>query len=224
MGNEKAILDNDKVRWTLTIFLGMLVLFWRVLLPTNFEITTGMVILVAVLDLGLTGAIVYINRKELKELLIKKFTIKDFGNILLWYCIMMITTAIANVLGVSAYVGITGIEAISPAPAEWVAQQFQMIFPLGIFISTVIAAPIWEEITFRMAGRNLIKNSILFVLITSLLFSFIHTVNFSIIDNLPYFIFGVAMCLIYLKTNDLRLLIGVHAMSNLVGFILFYLV
>jgi len=57
----------------------------------------------------------------------------------------------------------------------------------------VVAAPVFEEISFRMAGRNLIKNGFLYVMITSLLFGFIHTGAFMTFSIISYFFVG---CLI----------------------------
>jgi membrane protease YdiL (CAAX protease family) len=222
--NDNSTINNrDKMRWGLTFALGMLVLFWRIVLPSNVEITTGIVILVAALDSILTGALISINRKELKEIFAKKNSKGKLGKNILWCVLFYMGANIFTVVTRLVYSAVTGIEVIAVAPAAWVADEFQLIFPLGIFISTVIAAPVWEEIAFRMAGKGLLKNPVLFVLASSLPFAFIHTVNFSIIDNSMYYIMGISFCLMYLKTKDLKLVMIVHAVINLIGFVAFYL-
>ena len=199
---------KDKIRWGLTLALGMLVVLWRVFLPTNVEITTGLVILVAVLDMVLTASLVFINRQELKEAFQKKFGIKGFLKFVLC-CVLYLVYV--NIQGIVIH--FAEIE-LAPSPASWVAEEFHRIFPLGLFISTAIAAPIWEEIAFRMAGQNLIKNKILFVLITTLLFVFIHT-GFALSTGLFYALSGIGFAVIYLATKDIRIVIGVHFMWNL---------
>jgi len=71
---------NDKARWVLTLALGMFVILWRLVLPISVsEITTATVLITASFDLALTAALIFINRNQLKEAFIKKFTLKDFG-------------------------------------------------------------------------------------------------------------------------------------------------
>ena len=213
---------KDMIRWGISLAIGMLVVLWRVILPTNIEITTGIVILVAALDLILTGTLIFINRKELIEIFATKNDNKDLSKNIIWCSAFYIGATVLTVVTRLTYSAITGVAEIADAPAAWVADEFQLIFPLGIFISTVIAAPIWEEIAFRMSGKHLFKNPVLFVLASSLLFAFIHTANFSIIDNSMYFFMGVSFCLMYLKTKNLKMVMIVHALINLIGFLGFY--
>ncbi|MDR2569693.1 MAG: CPBP family intramembrane metalloprotease [Oscillospiraceae bacterium] len=211
---------SDTARWVLTIILGMLVIFWRIILPTKTEITVFTVILVMILDLGLTAAVVFLNRKDLKEAWIKKFALKDILVTLLLFVIFVV----ANVLfGLTSLVTISGVPlhetmTNNPDSAVWVMREFFKVFPMGIIISTVIAAPIWEEIVFRMVGKNLLKNPILFLIIASCcLYSFIHTVNFSILDNMTYLFFGLLFGVMYLVTKDIRKVTIVHALWNIVA-------
>jgi len=209
---------NDKMRYGLTLFLGMLVLFWRVVLPTNVEVTIGIGILILALDLILAAAVIFLNKKELKEAFAKKFTGKDFLKIIVAFIVMYVVGLIVALILIAL-----GMEP-GTAPAELVRKEFSRVFPLGAIISVVILAPIWEETAFRMAGKNLIKNGVLFVVITSLLFAFIHTVNFSIVDNLDYFISGVLFSVLYLITKDIRIPIGAHFLFNLVSAVVGFLV
>ena len=49
---------SGNLRAGLSLALGMLVVLWRVFLPTNVTITVGIVILVAALDLALLAALI----------------------------------------------------------------------------------------------------------------------------------------------------------------------
>jgi membrane protease YdiL (CAAX protease family) len=200
---------NDKTRALLSLILGTLVVLWRVVLPTNVEITFGIVALVMALDLLLTAALVFINRYELKEAFSKRFTIKTLGVIILWL-VLFVAFSILGEIAISAL-----LTPFMP-PAAWVSGQFSGIFPLSMIICGVIAAPIWEEIAFRMAGRSLIKNKILFVLITTILFVFIHT-GFAMGTGAPYAISGVAFAIMYLVTKDIRIVMAVHFLGNAIG-------
>jgi membrane protease YdiL (CAAX protease family) len=222
---------RDMIRWGITLALGMLVVLWRVVLPRNVEITVGTVILVAVLDLVLTAAIVLINKTEVKEAFFRKFTKKDFLTILVGFVLMLFASPLLlmflNLIIVSLYGVFPAMESliIQPgysviylqSPADWTATQFFAVFPAGVFVSGVIAAPVWEEIVFRMAGRKLIKNTLLYLLVTPLLFGFIHTASFLTPSIINYVISGLVFALIYLKTKDLRVVIAIHFVGNLIG-------
>ena len=224
----QKITENDKARLGLTLALGMLVTLWRVLLPTNVEITTSIVILVAVLDIVLTAAVISLNKKELKEIFARKFGIKGFLKVILCFVLLFFFLELAMrliqvvlLLGYRMPITISAILnqyiTFDPSPANWVATEFHRVFPLGPFVSLAIAAPVWEEIVFRMAGRNLIKNTFLYLLITTLLFGFIHTGSFLTFSIISYLVLGLGYALIYLKTKDVRIVIAVHFLANFIG-------
>ncbi|MCL1882949.1 MAG: CPBP family intramembrane metalloprotease [Defluviitaleaceae bacterium] len=229
--NDAKVVQANKIRWGLSLALGMLVVLWRVVLPRNVEITVATVILVAVLDLILTAVLIFINKDELKDVLLRKFTKKDFLRTIISFIILILASpvllAVANQIIVALYnsfpamgglIILPGYSVLMlQSPADWTATQFFMIFPMGMFVSGVIAAPIWEEIVFRMAGRNLIKNAFLYLIITSLLFGFIHTASFLTPSIIRYVLNGMVFGLIYVKTKDLRILIAIHFIGNLIG-------
>jgi membrane protease YdiL (CAAX protease family) len=215
MGELKNTQNNNK-RYGLTLGLGMLVLFWRVVLPTRVELTVGVGILMLVLDLVLVTFVIILNKNELKEAFSKKFSGKVFLKVILTFVILYVVAVAVAMLFLSS-----GIEPADPA--RLVGNELRGIFPLGAIISMVIVAPIMEETVFRMAGRHLLKNGFLFVIISSLLFAFIHTVNFSLTDNLDYFISGVIFSMTYLITKDIRITIGAHFLMNFVGVVMGFL-
>ena len=208
---------GDKLRWGQTLALGMLVSLWRILLPTNTDITIAVVALVALLDLALTAAVVFLNRKELKDAWARRFAGKDVVRTVVLFAICVSAHRIFSLIYQVPINGVPIIETLAntPPPADWVAMEFQRVFPLGIFISAVILAPIWEETVFRLAGKNLIKNPILFVVITTCMFAFIHTVNFSIVSSMNYLFFGLVFSVSYLVLKDIRILMITHFLWNL---------
>ncbi|RFT63568.1 CPBP family intramembrane metalloprotease [Bacillus clarus] len=82
------------------------------------------------------------------------------------------------------------------------------------FISACIFAPIVEEVIFRgfflqrMAFKWGIKRA---VIVSSLIFGFGH------FDVIGAFMFGVIMCLIYIKTKNIWMNIAVHAVNNFIA-------
>ncbi|MCL2051360.1 MAG: CPBP family glutamic-type intramembrane protease [Lachnospiraceae bacterium] len=214
--NEKmGFMANDKIRWGLTLFLGMLVVLWRVVLPTNTDITVGIVILAVTLDLILTASVIYLNKKELKAAFAKRFTLKDVGKTaLLIVADFIIITVLVIFVSID---GVSLADMMANAPAALVAVSFREVFMPGAFISMVIFAPLWEEIVFRFAGKKLLENGLLFVVATSCLFAFIHTANFSLADNLYYLAAGAIYATAYLLLKDIRILIAAHFIWNLLS-------
>ncbi|PFS98323.1 CPBP family intramembrane glutamic endopeptidase [Bacillus cereus] len=82
------------------------------------------------------------------------------------------------------------------------------------FISACVLAPIMEEVIFRgfflqrMAYKWGIKKA---VIISSIIFGLGH------FDVIGAFMFGVVMCLLYIKTQNIWTNIAVHALNNLIA-------
>ena len=208
---------KDKVRCILILALGMLVLFWRVVIPSITGVTIGIGTLIMMLDLILTITVVVLSKKEWKEALARKYTWKTAAKTLLAAVILFIVQVIV-VQGIILPI----FELEFSAGADAVAAEYLVIFPVGAVFSMVIAAPLWEETVFRMAGRNLIGNRLLFVVVTSLLFAFIHTVNLSVADNLLYFAGGLVLSITYLLSEDILISMGAHFLVNLLSIVLHF--
>ncbi|RZP16942.1 MAG: CPBP family intramembrane metalloprotease [Chloroflexi bacterium] len=94
---------------------------------------------------------------------------------------------------------------------------------LAIFIMACIVAPICEEIIFRGYFFRVLKErfNLLFAIITnSIFFGLIHFEPSAIV---PATILGVSLTLIRLKAKSLLLPITIHALHNLLAFIVTYL-
>lgn len=228
MNTSESQSKSDMIKAGISLMLGMLVVFWRVVLPINVEITQSIVLLTAVLDVCLTAALIIINRKKLKDVIVRKFGTRDLIKIFFGYVLIYIVVGVflfprllQPIIFLMNDMPITLDSILNPvytvtSSAAWVAYEYFNIFPIGVFISAAIAAPVWEEISFRMAGRNLIKNSVLYVLISSALFGFIHTASFLDISILWYFVVGIGFSIVYLKTKDLRIVVGIHFINNFI--------
>lgn len=94
--------------------------------------------------------------------------------------------------------------------------------------AAIIYAPIVEEIIFRGVLRRIIKNNILFIIASALVFGLLHTIGETSLLNifimgLPYISLGAYLAYIYTKTNNIWSNITSHAIFNTVSsvFILF---
>lgn len=93
-------------------------------------------------------------------------------------------------------------------------------YPLIMIFSTIIYAPIIEEIIFRKSIKNIFKNKYLFIIISGLIFGILHIANFKdlneILYSIPYIIMGLDFAYIYYKTNNIFTTITFHFFHNLI--------
>ncbi|MCR5027475.1 MAG: CPBP family intramembrane metalloprotease [Methanobrevibacter sp.] len=93
---------------------------------------------------------------------------------------------------------------------------------VGSIFSTIIISPISEELLFRGVFLNRLKLVVptsFAIAITSILFGSIHSYG-SIISA---FVFGVCMCIVYLKTENIMVCIFAHFLNNLLAELLYHI-
>ena len=91
---------------------------------------------------------------------------------------------------------------------------YSSFFELDL-ISSILIAPVFEEIIFRgffLKQLSLKYSKVTAIIISSLYFGIFH---FKIYQGISAFIFGIVIAWIYLKSNSLLLCIFVHSISNL---------
>lgn len=105
---------------------------------------------------------------------------------------------------------------------------------LPFIVNSVIIAPIFEEIVFRKVVLNRILKTKVgklgAIVITSILFTVTHIIYmypiFKGYSLLGVFIFSLLVSDLFIRTNNLKLVILIHGATNLIGFftpkILFY--
>lgn len=150
-------------------------------------------------------------KKELKEhLILFKNNFKEYMKFIIpRYLIGIILFAIINLISILITNKATSInqQTIESLP-NW------YILPLA-----VIWAPIVEELVFRVSIRKIINNQKLFIIVSSLIFGFMHAVNEAtmfnmIITTLPYATLGAVLAYIYTKTNNIISNMSVHFIQN----------
>ncbi len=108
-------------------------------------------------------------------------------------------------------------------------QNLLSISPLYILFSSCIYAPFVEELIYRKSIRDFISNNTLYILVSGLLFGFVHTLSglyngevintMEIIYIVPYAIMGCVFAYMYTKTDNIFTTMGVHLIHNLLSFL-----
>ncbi|MDD3048583.1 MAG: CPBP family glutamic-type intramembrane protease [Bacilli bacterium] len=93
-------------------------------------------------------------------------------------------------------------------------------FPIYVIFQTIIYCQFVEEMIFRKCLNNIIKNKYIYILISSIIFSYLHLIgNYSnvleyLILFLPYFYLGCVLAYIYQKTNNVLITIFIRLIYN----------
>ena len=93
---------------------------------------------------------------------------------------------------------------------------------LGSLIGTILISPIAEELIFRGIILNRLKLVIsvpMSILVSSLCFGALHSYG----NIISAFVFGLCMCILYIKTNNILIPISAHIMNNFFAEGLYYL-
>ena len=98
--------------------------------------------------------------------------------------------------------------------------------PLFSFFMVVVFAPLTEELTFRgMLARFVfpqqdnVKQTALFLLVSTIIFALVHFPG-TPLQFLVYASLGFSMGLAYISKGGLAYSIGLHALNNLIGFLM----
>ena len=113
-----------------------------------------------------------------------------------------------------------------PSVNQQTATDLTLAQPLFSFFATVIFAPLTEELIFRgMLARYLFpkqdssKQTLLFLLVSSLIFALIHFPG-DVQQFFVYFSLGFSLGLAYISRKGLVYSISLHALNNLVAFLM----
>ena len=112
-----------------------------------------------------------------------------------------------------------------PSVNQQIAIDLTLSQPLFSFFAVVIFAPLTEELIFRgMLARYLFpkqdkSKQVLFLLVSSVLFALIHFPG-DVQQFFVYFSLGFSLGLAYISRKGLVYSISLHALNNLVGFLM----
>ena len=121
--------------------------------------------------------------------------------IIKWVCIILVINIIMGILTEIFYPELaSGFDENSSA----VLQLFDMAFVYSIF-KTLLFAPIAEELIFKQMIRDVVKNDLAFILISSAIYTamnFMYASSAIFIDLFGYFMLSAILSLSYLKSHD----------------------
>lgn len=90
----------------------------------------------------------------------------------------------------------------------------------------VIWAPFVEELLFRIGLRRFVKNDVVYIALSAIIFGLLHTFSSEtgiyniIVQSLQYMVMGGVMAYAYSKTNNMFVNISIHAFQNALGILL----
>lgn len=165
------------------------------------------------LEITMILFIFIINEKEIRKAIsdIKKNHETYFNKYFKVYLLGIIIMIISNILISTLGGGISENEST-------IRDEFKN-FPIYIFISSVFLAPLLEELVFRLALKEIIKNKYLYILISGLIFGSLHIITMPINNLFPLYLLsycsaGWAFAYIMAKTNNILVSSGFHFMHN----------
>ena len=113
-----------------------------------------------------------------------------------------------------------------PSVNQQTAEAMTLSQPLFSFFLIVVFAPLTEELIFRgMLARYVfpqqenMKQTVLFLLVTSIIFAFVHNPG-TPQQFLVYGSLGLSLGLAYVSKGGLAYSIALHALNNLIGFLM----
>ena len=113
-----------------------------------------------------------------------------------------------------------------PSVNQQTAEQLTHSQPLFSFFMIVVFAPLTEELTFRgMLARYVfpqqdnVKQTVLFLLVSTIIFALVHFPG-TPQQFLVYGSLGLSLGLAYVSKGGLAYSIALHALNNLIGFLM----
>lgn len=215
--------NNKMLKNVIKLCISLFLFFYRSILITPivyiFNINTKKMSTLTEIILSLTAniilciVIILMYRKELiKEW--KKFKENLFNNIdtsIKYWLIGLIIMVMSNFI-------IAFILGGGQATNEQGVQKMIESSPIIMLITAGIIGPINEELIFRKCFKNILKNKWFFILISGIVFGYLHVSGANSLNQflyiIPYSSLGIAFATTYYKTNTVFSSIFVHMLHN----------
>lgn len=182
---------------------------------------------------GITTIFILLTMKKFMKDNFKRFKEKWLKDLLWTFTIGYALTYLCSLVGMMLQIAILGDVANQNSANQDLFVALQTISPIIMFMTSVIFAPIVEEVIFRgLIFNNLYKKNVYVAhLVSSLLFGFLHVYSFILqgefiqfVYMIPYVIMGLSFSYAYHKRGNIIVPILLHAFSNCIAFILSYIV
>lgn len=160
-----------------------------------------------------------------KDMVLFKLNKKDYIKKIIYYftIFMVIKYGVAIFSSLLAY--LLGTDLISSDNQNTIVTLAKTV-PFMMLISTSLLAPFVEEGMFRLGIKKVISNKYLFILVSGLIFGFMHIfptelpLYVALIESLNYVAMGLLLAYIYNETDNIYVPIAVHALNNLLSMLL----
>lgn len=200
--------------YALTPFLELIVLYFARVNYSLMNITFKTIYFIS-FEILIMSIIALINNKLLSEKIkdfkinFKKYLKENIKYYIFSILVMVISNLFINVLN-------NGI-----ASNEESIHNTIKLAPIYMFFSAVIFAPFIEEIIFRLSIRRIIKNDLVFIITSGLVFGGMHVIGdiksfVDILYIIPYSAPGIAFALMLKKTNNILVPMSIHFTHNLI--------
>lgn len=161
--------------------------------------------------------------KDAKKM--KKFNKEDFKFIIKWLLLGVIIMVISNML--INFLVFKGQIALNESENRELLSSSPF---LGLILAGIFA-PVLEELTFRRGFRNITKNKVLFVIISTFVFALLHVLTgylttYDIKEFLyliPYGSLGATFAIIYAYSDNIYHSMIAHAIHNTFTLMLIFL-
>lgn len=199
--------DNKNYYLLKTIIIFVCYMFYSVIFDRIFSLfgLNNTIISMIIADIIFFIGIIYVYKDRLKNefnYFRSKYSFKDkIWTIIKWVLIIL---SINILMGILTELFYSNIAAGVDENAMAVTQLFDASFMYSLF-KTLIFAPIAEELLFKEAIRDVFKNNIAFILISSSIYTamnFMYASSIQCLDLLGYFLFSLILSLAYIKNND----------------------
>ena len=93
------------------------------------------------------------------------------------------------------------------------------LYPIFTYVSAVFLAPLLEESIFRLSFRSIIKNNIIYIIISGLVFGTLHLIGTKIDYLMPIYLISYCSCgwafaYMMTKSNNVLISTAFHFMHN----------
>lgn len=163
------------------------------------------------------------------DLIKDKTILKDNGivkKIIKYFCMFWIIKILSSLV-MAALCAVGGFD-INISENQETINLYTTSAPILMLLTSSITTPFVEEGIFRLGISKIIKNKHLFIIISGLVFGFLHifptdlNITYALISSIPYVTMGMVLAYIYKKEDNIYYPIFLHGLNNFISMILFF--
>lgn len=160
-----------------------------------------------------------------KDLVLFKLNKKDYIKKIISYFLIFLVVKYGVTLFSSLLLVMLGSDLVTSENQEAVVTLAKTL-PFMMMISTSLLAPFVEEGIFRLGIKKVINNKYLFILVSGLIFGFMHIfptelpLYVALIESLNYVTMGLLLAYIYNETDNIYVVVIIHALNNLLSMLM----